>query len=60
MSVLRLFFDWPNGGVWSNLLASAIWTVPALGWHHRAVRRHLDRHHAATNARLDAMEERHP
>jgi hypothetical protein len=25
MSTLELFFAWPGGGVWSNLIASVIW-----------------------------------
>jgi len=24
----HLFFSWPTGGVWSNLVASAIWAIP--------------------------------
>jgi hypothetical protein len=35
------FFAWPDGGVWSNLVASVPWTVPALGWHHRKMKQHV-------------------
>lgn len=37
------FFAWPDGGVWSNLLASVIWTLPALRWHHKRIKEHVDR-----------------
>ena len=40
----RLFFHWPDGGVWSNLVASAIWTTPTLlfAWRKlRAWRQHV-------------------
>ena len=35
MNPLDVFFSWPQGGVWSNLLASAIVGVPAFIWGHR-------------------------
>lgn len=35
------FFSWPNGGVWSNLLASVLWTVPTLGYHHKKIKQHI-------------------
>jgi hypothetical protein len=41
MDWVTSFFAWPGGGVWSNLAASVIWTVPALGWHHRRMKRHI-------------------
>ena len=41
MSVLWFYFGWPDGAVYSNLLASLIWAAPAL-WH---LHRKLDRHH---------------
>jgi hypothetical protein len=48
VDAVTAFFAWPNGGVWSNLVASILWTVPALVWHHKTVMRKLDRHHAET------------
>jgi hypothetical protein len=42
VSVLLYYFGWPDGAVYSNLLASAIWAAPAL-WH---LHRKLDRHYA--------------
>lgn len=29
MSPLHLFFHWPDGGVYSNIVASVIWTTPS-------------------------------
>lgn len=37
------FFDWPDGGVWSNLLASLLLGAPAL----LAILRRIEKHHAA-------------
>jgi hypothetical protein len=37
---LTAFFSWPNGGVWGNLVASLLWTVPGLVMHHMLMRRH--------------------
>lgn len=42
MEWIRSFFAWPNGGVWSNLLASVIWTIPTLAVHHRKIKQHID------------------
>jgi hypothetical protein len=39
-SAFTAFFSWPNGGVWSNLLASLLWGAPAFITHHRLMRRH--------------------
>ncbi len=48
MRVLSVFFSWPEGGVWSNLLASFIWAAPTFGYalrkqhlHHRRVEQSL-------------------
>lgn len=52
MSVLVFYFGWPDGAVWSNLLASVIWATPAL-WHlHRKLDRHHDEHMAAVRPQL--------
>lgn len=40
------FFAWPDGGVWSNLIASALTVLPGLAVHHRRLSRKLDAHHA--------------
>ncbi len=48
VATINAFFAWPGGGVWSNLLASVVWTVPALIWHHKTVMKKLDRHHEET------------
>ena len=39
-SAWSLFFQWPQGGVWSNMIASVLWTAPAwllavFAWKHR-------------------------
>ena len=38
MSVLSSFFAWPDGGVWSNLLASALTVPVTVAVHHRKLR----------------------
>lgn len=52
MGVWEIFFGWPNGGVWSNLLASVLWATPALLAHHklmmRRISKKLDMHHEET------------
>lgn len=45
MSVLALFFDWPTGQVWPNIVASAVTTGVAVGWSHRRLRNHVDKRH---------------
>lgn len=40
MTTLRTFFGWPDGGVWSNLIASAAWVPLAALWHRRKLREH--------------------
>jgi uncharacterized protein (DUF697 family) len=60
MNVYHIFFHWPDGGVWSNLIASGI--TFSLGWvvsnifhrrrhrelvaNHREIKRSLDNLHA--------------
>lgn len=41
----------------ANLEAAVIWATPALIAHHVLLRRHADRRHAETQARLDAQDE---
>lgn len=45
MSVLGLFFGWPAGQVWPNVIASGLTAGLAVGWSHRRLRKHLDRRH---------------
>lgn len=42
-SAFSAFFAWPDGGVWSNLLASLLWGAPAFITHHVLMRRHQTR-----------------
>jgi len=60
MHTLTAFFGWPNGGIWSNLAASVIWTVPALEVNHRRAKRHITKtlaQSAAPPAPADAPKE---
>ena len=43
MSVLTLFFGWPLGGVWPNLVAAPLGAAPLFVWHHLRMRRHHER-----------------
>ncbi len=56
MNPLQLFFHWPEGGVWSNLVASLLWTllagIPAYFWGRSKARKHLTRIHD----RLDSQD----
>ena len=60
MSVLHFYFGWPDGAVWSNLVASAICSV-VIWWrlrariiaHHAAMLIQADRHHAEHMAAVD-------
>lgn len=49
MSPLHLFFAWPDGGVWSNIVASVLWTTPSfiIGFiiGHRKMIKHTNKHH---------------
>lgn len=59
MHTFLLFFAWPGGGVWSNLIASVI-CVGAAWWrlrarmiaHHLEVLAQAERHHLAIRARI--------
>lgn len=58
MSIWAIFFGWPNGGVWSNLIASgiclAIGSVAALAGL-RNLKATLERHHAERLAQDRAL-----
>lgn len=47
MRTVSVFFGWPSGGVWSNLVAALLWGTPAFIGQHVLLRRH----HAATTAK---------
>lgn len=64
MNVLKLFFGWPGGGTWSNLLASAEWLAVGAGgvWLFRdrigrkaAAWWHKHHHEHAIAAHLEAL-----
>lgn len=49
MNLLHYFFNWYQGSVWGNLLASAVIAVPAYLWgrfHVKKLHRRLDYHDA--------------
>lgn len=52
MSAVHAFFAWPDGGVWSNLLASLLWGPAAFTAHHVGMRRHHERATAAQTQEL--------
>lgn len=47
MSTWQLFFGWPAGQVWPNVVASALTAGLAVGWSHRRLARKLRDHHAS-------------
>lgn len=58
MSAWQVFFSWPAGGVWSNILASLIWAGGPIIYalikqhrHHKLVEGSLERLHS----KMDAM-----
>lgn len=58
MKTLLLFFHWPEGSVWSNLIASVIWATPTfLHLHHKMSRRAdaLMEQHLKTTTDIDAI-----
>lgn len=54
MSVWGLFFDWPNGQVWPNIIASGLTAGLAVGWSHRRLARKMREHHARTAEHITA------
>lgn len=54
-TAFRLFFHWPDGGVWSNLAASFLLGAPAL----YAILRKLTTQHAQHLAQLARQHEEH-
>lgn len=45
VSVLALFFGWPAGQVWPNIVASGVTAGLAVGWSHRRMRKHVNKLH---------------
>lgn len=62
MSWYHLFFHWPDGGVWSNIVASVIWALPPASVAYWRARVHR-RHHAASlnelHAKIDQLRSFH-
>lgn len=57
MSVLALFFGWPTGQVWPNMVASGLTAGLAVGWSHRRLTKKLRAHHAALAEHITATAE---
>lgn len=62
MNPVHLFFHWPEGSVWSNIIASAIWSLPLWGamlWriekHHKEHAQRQNFHHLQIKNRLDKL-----
>jgi hypothetical protein len=34
-------WPWFVASVWPNIVASVLWTTPALWWHHRKIKKHV-------------------
>ena len=59
MRVVELFFGWPAGAVWANLLASVIWAAPTIAFgarHFARKHRHLLGRVEDLHRRLDERE----
>jgi hypothetical protein len=50
INILRTLFSWPDGIVVGNLIASALWAVPAVLHLDRLARKHHREHLAAIKA----------
>ena len=62
--VWATFFGWPSGGIWSNILASVLWTAPMwllLLWRQRVhLRNEFERMHdhlESAHVKIDALHE---
>lgn len=63
MSPWQVFFSWPSGGIWSNIIASIIWAGLPLTYamikqhrHHKLVENSLERlHHKLDKAQRDRI-----
>lgn len=57
MSAVHLFFHWPDGGVYSNIVASVIWTTPSfvVGFviGHIKMKRHITAEHQKSREHLE-------
>ena len=54
MSVLTLFFGWPLGGVWPNVVAEVVIVPGGFVIHHVLMRRHHERETAKQTTELKA------
>lgn len=58
MNPIDVFFHWPNGGIWSNILASILWTTPSfvVGFviGHFKMKKHINTRHEELKAHITA------
>jgi hypothetical protein len=54
-ATFELFFGWPAGGVWSNIVASVLWGAPAV----YAILRKITKNHAEHLRLLRSHHEEH-
>jgi len=54
MHTLAMFFGWPDGSVWGNLVSNPLWGIPAFAVSHVLARRHRIKSTAAQTEELKA------
>jgi preprotein translocase subunit YajC len=55
MNVFNEFFGWPLGSVWSNIIASVIWSIPAVIFTFWRIRKHQKRNHKEVMASIEEL-----
>lgn len=50
-----VFFHWPDGAEWSNLISIPLPVLGGYFWGVQHVKRHANRHHAEHMAKLDEI-----
>jgi hypothetical protein len=58
MSIIDLFFSWPNGTVWSNIIASVMWSLPTVGFTFWRIRKHQRKNHREVMANVDELHQK--
>ena len=53
MHYLQLFFNWPNGSVWGNLIASLLWSIPLWTLGYFKIKRQHAKHHQQLKDHID-------
>lgn len=55
MNLLTIFFSWPNGAVWGNLVAQVMWSGSVLLLAYYRIRHHQKAHHLQVMNKLNAI-----